>query len=147
MAPASGILRGVHDDQAGQPEPADVEPLYTGARLRTERRDRCVVATIVGDVDLASVTMLRDRLHGHVYAGAPHLILDLAQVSLVDSAGLSMLVGLRRILTARGGMLYLAAGRPVFLELLRITALSGSFALHDTVADAEAAVAASAQHP
>jgi anti-sigma B factor antagonist len=94
---------------------------------------------IAGDLDLASVTTLRDRLHGHVYAGTRHLVLDLSQVGFVDSAGLSMLVGLRRILAARDGMLYLAAARPGFVELLRLTSLTRTFTLHDTVADAEAA--------
>jgi stage II sporulation protein AA (anti-sigma F factor antagonist) len=132
----------VEDAQSGRPGSPGIEPLYLGARLETERRDHCVVAVIAGDLDLASVTMLRDRLHGHVYAGTQHLVLDLSQVGFVDSAGLSMLVGLRRILAARGGMLHLAAGRPGFVELLRLTALTRTFTLHETVADAESAAAA-----
>jgi anti-sigma B factor antagonist len=120
-----------------------IEPLTPGARLETSHRDHCVVATVAGVLDLANVTAVRDRLHGHVYAGARHLVLDLSRVTFLDSAGLSMLVGLRRILFARNGTLHLAACSAPILDLIEITGLSRTFTLHDTVAEAETASAAS----
>jgi anti-anti-sigma factor len=62
-------------------------------------------------------------------------------VTFVDSVGLSMLIGLRRLLGARNGMLHLAACATPVLDLIELTSLSRAFTLHDTVAEAEAASA------
>jgi anti-sigma B factor antagonist len=70
------------------------------------------------------------------------VVLDLSGVTFVDSVGLSMLIGLRRILSARGGSLHLAACSPAVAELLELTMLTRTFTLHATVAGAEAAIAA-----
>jgi anti-sigma B factor antagonist len=122
-----------------------IEPWSAGARLETRHRAHCVVATVTGGVELSSVTALRDRLHGHVYAGVPELVLDLAGVTFLDSAGLSMLIGLRRIMAARGGTLRLAACPPSVAEVLELTGLTRSFEVYATVADAETAAGAAAE--
>jgi anti-sigma B factor antagonist len=119
-----------------------IEPWSAGARLETARRAHCVVATVTGGIELGSVTALRERLHGQVYAGAPQLVLDLSGVTFLDSAGLSMLVGLRRILAARGGTLRLAACSPAVVGVLHLTGLVRSFAVHESLAAAEAAAEA-----
>lgn len=118
-----------------------IEPLSLGGRLETAHGEHCVVAAVTGALDMRSVTAVRDRLHGHVYAGVQHLVLDLSRVTFIDSAGLSMLIGLRRIVAARGGELYLAACATPVLELLEITALTVAFTIHGTVAEAVAAAA------
>jgi anti-sigma B factor antagonist len=127
-------------DSSGSP---GIEPLNLGARLASSHGDHCVVAAITGALDLSSVTAIRDRLHGHVYAGTRHLVLDLSRVTFLDSVGLSLLVGLQRILSARDGVLYLAACTVPVLDLLEVTGLTPAFTLYDTVAEAEAASAAS----
>jgi hypothetical protein len=52
-----------------------------------------------------------------------------------------MLIGLRRIVAARGGELYLAACADPVLQLLEITALTVAFTIRNTVAEAVAAAA------
>ncbi|HEY0357517.1 MAG TPA: STAS domain-containing protein [Mycobacteriales bacterium] len=125
-------------DSSGAP---GIEPLHIGARLASSHGDHCVVATVTGALDLASVTAIRDRLHGHVYAGTRHLVLDLSGVTFLDSVGLSLLIGLQRLLSGRDGTLHLAACAVPVLELLDLTRLASTFRLYDTVAEAEAASA------
>jgi anti-sigma B factor antagonist len=128
----------------GRPTAGDpgIEPLTLGGRVTTSHGDHCVVAAVTGSLDALSVTAMRDRLHGHVYAGVQHLVLDLSRVTFVDSVGLSMLIGLRRLLATRNGTLHLAACATPVLDLMELTSLTRTFTMHDTVAEAEAASAA-----
>jgi anti-sigma B factor antagonist len=128
-----------------EPEDSDsapgIVPLVLGARVETSHRDRCVLAVVTGALDMTSVTGVRDRLHAHVYAGARHLVLDLSGVTFMDSVGLSLLVGLDRIVSARNGTLHLAACPAPVVELMEITSMTAAFTVHETVAEAEAATA------
>ena len=57
------------------------------------RRERgCAIVTAVGEIDMATVTRLRQRLFDLAASGRP-LVADLDQVSFIDSAGLGALVG------------------------------------------------------
>jgi anti-sigma B factor antagonist len=97
------------------------------------------VVEVGGEIDLASAPQLRDCLHQTIDAGSRQLVVDLRQVSFIDSEGLGVLVGARRHLLRYGhhdGGIQLVGANGLVLRVLRVTGLDGVFPLHAGLADA-----------
>ena len=97
------------------------------------------VVEVGGEIDLHTAPALRDCLNQTIDAGSRRLVVDLRQVSFIDSIGLGVLIGVRRrLLTHAGheGSIHLVCAEGLMLRVLRITGLDGTFALHATLADA-----------
>ena len=82
----------------------------------------CAIVTVVGEIDISTAPQLRERLFERAATGAP-LVVDLGQVSFIDSVGLAVLVGTANRAAAHGGSLQVACGQPKIQELLRLTGL------------------------
>ena len=80
------------------------------------------ILTAAGAIDVATVTRLRERLFALAASGRP-LVADLNQVSFIDSAGLSALVGAANRAAAHGGSLHVVCARPKIRKLFRLTGL------------------------
>lgn len=94
------------------------------------------VAAVHGEIDIATVDDLREALHSLIDGGARHLVVDLSQVSFIDSTGLGVLVGARRKVEVRDGSFSIAGANPRLVKLFRITGLTGVFAFFDRREDA-----------
>src|SRR6266496_1292886 len=108
--------------------------------LRVQHHDDRAVVHISGEVDLATCPQLRDVLAELVDRGVHHLIVDLEQVSFLDSSGIGVLIGVLRRLREHGGSLHLTAPRPHVrrvLELTGITTLLPTYATLDEAAPVE----------
>ena len=89
-----------------------------------------VVAAVRGEVDLYTIPRLQDGLLGHVYPGAPQLIVDLTGVDFFGAVGLTVLVTVREAAVAAGIRLCVVANsRPVLLPLT-ITGLDRMFDIY-----------------
>src|SRR5260370_41579643 len=77
--------------------------------IRTRREPGCVVVTVAGEVDIATVARLRARLSALAAGGVP-LVADLDPVSFIDATGLGALAGAARGAAPPGASLY--AGAP-----------------------------------
>ena len=73
---------------------------------------------------------------GLLTKGRKRLVLDLAEVSYIDSAGLGTLVAAYTSTRNEGGDIRLASVTKRFDELLNITKLVTIFSVYDTVDDA-----------
>ncbi|MDN3267352.1 STAS domain-containing protein [Streptomyces sp. MA15] len=111
----------------------DTTVRYTGRRT--------AVVVVTGDVDLHTAPVLRAQALTAVSQGAPHLVLDMAQVDFVDSTGLSTLIVLMHATQKAGGSLRIASVPDRLVRMVNMTGISELLPLHDTVADALAAVA------
>jgi anti-anti-sigma factor len=81
------------------------------------------VIRVEGDLDLASAGALRERLHESLTDARDGVVVDLSQVSFIDSVGLSLLVSVNQRLSDEGRFLQLII--PPHLEsLFEITALN-----------------------
>jgi anti-sigma B factor antagonist len=80
--------------------------------------------TAVGEIDLATVALLRQAISDHIVAGHVHLLLDLTDVTFIDSTGLGVLVGTGKKTARLGGSTRVVCDNPRILRLLRITGLS-----------------------
>ncbi len=93
--------------------------------------------SVSGEVDLATVPRLRDRL---VRLATEHpgaiVVVDLDGVTFIDSAGLGVLVGGHRRLRARGGALHLVVSDPRLVELFSSSGLDAVLTIHATLVEA-----------
>jgi anti-anti-sigma factor len=97
-------------------------------RVDLSRRGECLVASVVGEIDLASAPDLFDSIESSVARGADRparVVVDLTEVSFLDSAGLNALVRLERVLGELGVELRLVSPADrIVREVLEITHLT-----------------------
>ena len=99
------------------------------------------IVTVAGEIDISTVTRLRERLFELAPSGRP-LMADLDRVGFMDSAGLSALAGAAKRAAACGGSLQVVCARPTTRQLLRLTGLDCRIPLARTLDEAVAALAA-----
>jgi len=78
-----------------------------------------VIVTAAGEIDISTVTRMRDCLFELAASGRP-LVADLDQVSFIDSTGLAALVGTAKRAAACCGSLYGRLMVDAGLELTRL---------------------------
>lgn len=105
-----------------------------------------VVAEVAGEIDMSTVAGLRSRLYELADSGQP-LIVDLDQVTFIDSTGLGVLVGTARRAEAHGTGLHLVCSQDQTLKLLWLTGLDRRIPLSATVGKALAQLNASGGNP
>ena len=109
----------------------------------TVRRERgVVIVAVTGEVDISTVTRLRERL-SELTDGGQTLIVDLNRVTFIDSSGLGALIGAARRAAAHGGSLHAACARPPTRRLLWLTGVDRRIPLAATVDGALLFLAAS----
>jgi anti-sigma B factor antagonist len=92
-----------------------------------------------GELDVQSVPELKERLAEAVDAGTKRVVVDLAEVSFIDSLSLSALVGARRRLGEDGRLAVVAVHEYVRL-ILQATGLEQVLDVFETRDDAVAFV-------
>ena len=99
---------------------------------RCERRADAVVVVVTGELDLDSAEKLRALMRG-AEAQAPTVVLDLREVSFIDSSGLSVVVGQHHRSKSDGFRFAVAvAGAPAVERLLDLTGLRGTLEIVET---------------
>lgn len=93
------------------------------------RRDALWIAP-QGELDVESSSVLRAVLDEHLGAGLPRLVLDLRDVTFIDSTGLRTVLDARRSAAARGVELTVRPGPP---EVQRIFTITGTAEVFSTV--------------
>lgn len=94
------------------------------------------VLVVHGQADLHSAPELRERLQGVIDDGAFHVIVDLTDVSFVDSMTLGVLLGGVKRLRPQGGQLRVVVDRPGLRRIFEVTLLDRVFTLFPTRAEA-----------
>lgn len=94
-----------------------------------------VVVSVRGELDLATVPVLRERLEsvGEVSSTPSPLVIDLSPVTFIGSAGLALLVELHNQCTERGVPMAVVATGSVVPRAIQVTALDQVLAVHPTV--------------
>jgi anti-sigma B factor antagonist len=111
-------------------EPAAVTSSLTGGHR---------VVAVSGEIDVHSGPVLREHLLDLIAHHESEIVVDLSEVSFLDSSGLGVLVTAHKRARALGGHLRLAACRPAVADIFQITALDKAFPMYDSVDDALAA--------
>jgi anti-sigma B factor antagonist len=102
--------------------------------------DRAVVLVAHGDADLHVAPELRERLTRTIDEGATALVVDLSEVTFVDSMALGVLLGATKRMRAAGGHLRLVVARPEVRRIFEITLLDRVLAIDATREEALANV-------
>jgi anti-anti-sigma factor len=92
-----------------------------------------VIATLRGDLDIATAPAMREQLLSLLRPGASRLVVDLSAVRYADASGLAVLVGTRRRARLLGGFLHLASPAPAVTAALSRTGLSRQLDVFPTV--------------
>ncbi|MEX0755456.1 MAG: STAS domain-containing protein [Actinomycetota bacterium] len=85
------------------------------------------VITLAGEVDLSTAPALRERLAGLIDGGATSLVVDLRQVTFMDSTGLGVLMGAHLRIHEQDGELRLVASEGPVLRVLTLAKLTDLF--------------------
>ncbi|HEX6026950.1 MAG TPA: STAS domain-containing protein [Solirubrobacter sp.] len=84
-------------------------PVSGHAALRAERRGKALEVVATGDLDMAAAFRLENELDALLAENDPEaLVLDLGQVTFVDSAGIGALLSVREQAIRRGVELKIA---------------------------------------
>ncbi len=87
------------------------------------------IVRVAGEVDIQTSPALGDQLQSVVDQGHASVLVDLGEVTFLDSTGLSALIGGLRRCQAAGGELRLVSPRPNVRKVLEITGLTDAFHL------------------
>ncbi len=101
-----------------------VEPLL----VVDVHRDRdAATVRIEGEIEFATAPRLRTALLELAQHGASPVVVDLAAVSFVDSAGISLLIQAKKRFAAAGAELVLRAPQPAVRRVLEISGVTELF--------------------
>ena len=100
-----------------------------------DRRAEGVVVSLAGELDLYNAEEVRRALLDTLADGAELLVVDLAEVTFIDSTALGVLIEARSRLSDRSGFRLAAPGLEV-RRALEVSGLDRHFVVRDTVADA-----------
>jgi anti-sigma B factor antagonist len=106
--------------------------LSTGDEL--DGAEKTVVVAPVGDLDLATAPALREMLIELVASGMVRVVVDLADVTFIDSSGLGILVGAAKRLEAANGRLAIRNPRPQAQQVLELTGLDEVLGMEESEA-------------
>lgn len=105
------------------------------AWYQVDQADGYAVVRAGGEIDTYTVHGF-DEVMVVAASLSPHVVIDLADVTFVDSSGLGALLIARRSARERGGSMSLVAPPPMVRRLLGSTQLHDVFATYDTLAEA-----------
>ncbi|GGQ49450.1 STAS domain-containing protein [Couchioplanes azureus] len=95
-----------------EPPPASVTVIGTTGAL---------ILAVAGELDASNRVEVHDALHDAIAAHAPrHVVIDLAGLGFCDLAGMRVLAGILRQLTADGVPCHMRSPQPHVARLLRL---------------------------
>ena len=113
-------------DATAAPRTADAAHEVADAPLA---RPAVVVVKVEGELDVASVSRVREHLHDALSVRPGRLVVDLQDCPFVDACALTMLLDVHRRAWRAGGVLTLRGCSPRVLRLLSLTGLRRVFDL------------------
>lgn len=104
---------------------------------QADHGDRTVVH-VRGEIDVYTAPLVREKLDEQITAGRNDLVVDLTDVTFLDSTGLGVLVGRLKLTRSLGGSMRIVGTDDRVLKVFAITGLDKVFDIH---ADVDSALA------
>jgi anti-sigma B factor antagonist len=106
--------------------------------LTTTKGDGYSAVAVVGELDVYTAPALEEALGELIDGGATVLVVDLAEVSFLDSTGLGLIIKVLKWTREQGGTLTVVADSEKVLKVFRITGLDSVITIVPTLAQAVA---------
>jgi anti-anti-sigma factor len=115
------------------------------ADIRFERDEKTVVAILTGEVDMSNAAWVRHQIAGFIMPADDAVIVDMSDLSFMDSAGLHAVVELGTMLEERRQQLRLCVPDGSHIKrAIEIVGLQRTVRVHADLGEAMEAVRASA---
>jgi anti-sigma B factor antagonist len=120
------------------PSPPPCQRWRPQVEIEIERRTEggWDVLDVAGEVDLSTAPELRSRIEGLADDGCRRLVVDLADVSFMDSSGLSVLVSGFKGMREAGGEMAVVCPNVSIAKIFSITGLDRVFSIHPSLDEA-----------
>ena len=111
-------------------------------RLETVVRDACGISVlgVTGEIDVHTAKEFKEAVDALIGAGQKHVVLDMRQVTYMDSSGFGTLLSATKRVRPRGGSVNLAGCTSAINRIMHITRLDSIFGVFDSVEEACSAV-------
>jgi len=109
--------------------------------VHVDRVESILVITPIGEIDIVTGGLFLEALIAAISTGESRLIVDLRQVTFMDSTGLTIFLSAHRALLTVDGELHIVAQTSI-AEVFRLAWMDKFFPLHHDVVDAAAALGA-----
>ncbi len=107
---------------------------------RSQLTDDLGLVELSGEVDLYTAPRFKEDLVGLIESGVEAIVIDLSQVTFIDSTALGVIIsGVKRLRERDGRLMIVAGSRPV-VRILDITGLDKVLTVFDTRDEALAAL-------
>ena len=103
--------------------------------VTVSERDASVVVAIDGELDMATASALRKPILDAIAGGHRHIVLDLTQVTFIDSTGLSVIIGAHKRLQPDGAIA-VATESAMVRRVFHLTGLTDLLPMTTTVTEA-----------
>ena len=114
-------------------------------RVTVDDREHYALVTVVGEVDVTTGSQLREPLYELVEQRHHRHVVDLREVTFLDSTGLGILVSDHKRLRDRDGSLHVVCKPGIVSRVFRLTGVDRVVPLVETIEEAETALAAGAK--
>ena len=103
--------------------------------VTVSERDASIVVAIDGELDMATAAALRKPILDAIAAGHRHIVVDLTQVTFIDSTGLSVIIGAHKRLQPAGAIAVATESKMV-RRVFDLTGLTEILPMTTSVAEA-----------
>ena len=116
---------------------------YIGDEVQAEHAGKDLAVLVVGgEVDFEVSPQLKARMMRTIKAGRRRLVLDLSDVTFIDSTAIGVIAGaVEKLDEAGGGSLALVCTHEKVMQIFEITGLDSVITVHPTREEALAALA------
>ncbi|RYG63980.1 anti-sigma factor antagonist [bacterium] len=101
-------------------------------RMRVKTQGIATVVEVGGEIDLHSAPQLRAELLKAVEAVTPRVVIDLGEVTFIDSTGIGVLVGALKRAREKGGALNFCGIQSRVKRVFEITGLMSALPLFES---------------
>ena len=100
------------------------------------------VLDVTGEIDIYTTPQFKEAVSAAIDENKPAIIINMAQVTYMDSSGFGTLLSATKRLRPLDGALYLSGCNEAIQRMLQITRLNTIFGVYETEAEALAAAQA-----
>jgi anti-sigma B factor antagonist len=109
------------------------EPVEQDFHIEEHKEGSIPVVAVRGEIDVATAPQLRERLHHVIAEGNATVVLDLLEVSFLDSTALGVLVGGLKRCRELGGDMRVVVADPRIIKIFEITGLTNVFSISESL--------------